>query len=70
MQRLTHEDICTFVQDKVGNEEHFQQLLREDEAAQGIIEHIINAADGVFLWVYLVERQVHRSRVIETALRV
>lgn len=63
MQRLTHEDISTFVQDKIGTDEHFKDLLREDSTTLDIIETIVSRADGVFLWVHLVERQVHRSLV-------
>lgn len=63
MQRLTHNDIATYVEEKIGNHQHFVHLLREDERAQDIIDDIISRAAGVFLWVYLVERQIRRSLV-------
>lgn len=73
MHDLTHEDISTFVKDHIGTDVHFLALLKEDSDAQDIIDSIISRAQGVFLWVYLVERQVHRSLInqdeLETLLR-
>ena len=70
MQQLTHGDISRFVWDKIGTDDHFQQLLDEDERAQDIIDEIVSRANGVFLWVYLVERQVRRSLVNKDGLGV
>lgn len=62
MHHLTQEDVRVFVRDRIGMDEHFQQLIVEDKkAARDIIDSIMRRAEGVFLWVYLVERQVHRS---------
>ncbi|KAI0121883.1 hypothetical protein F4814DRAFT_457770 [Daldinia grandis] len=49
----THQDITTFVSDRLEDVSHFPTLVdRED--MRSIVEKIVNKAEGVFLWVRLV----------------
>ncbi|KAM7211953.1 hypothetical protein V8F06_012662 [Rhypophila decipiens] len=53
LQKITRSDICSVVTDTLDNNEFFDELKRQDRAAsgQGLINKILQGADGVFLWV-------------------
>lgn len=61
MQELTADDIATYVRDVLEEDEQFTALEKQDSRAHDLIEDIIKRANGVFLWVYLVVRQLQRS---------
>ena len=64
MQDLTQADISTFVRKKLTSDELFQALMQHDpEGTEHIMRNIIWRANGVFLWVHLVIRQIRRSLV-------
>ncbi|RYP65088.1 hypothetical protein DL771_008469 [Monosporascus sp. 5C6A] len=56
MQDLTKNDIHNYVCDILENDENYQCLEEKDEQGAQLIHEIIEAAQGVFLWVVLVVR--------------
>ncbi|KAL7923952.1 hypothetical protein ACQKWADRAFT_311743 [Trichoderma austrokoningii] len=62
LQNFTREDIQRFINDKLHNNEKFNQLRKRDRlAADGLLHSITEKADGVFLWVFLVVRSLLRG---------
>ncbi|KAM7189474.1 hypothetical protein V8F33_010057 [Rhypophila sp. PSN 637] len=53
LQKITRSDICSVVTETLDNNEFFDELKHQDRAAsgQGLINKILQGADGVFLWV-------------------
>jgi hypothetical protein len=51
---LTTEDIRSYVHDLLERNEYFQELKEEDARYLDLIQDIVSAAQGVFLWVSLV----------------
>jgi hypothetical protein len=58
MQDLTRDDIRLHVEETLGSNTLFQQLRWEDSQCPDFVQNIVNAADGVFLWVFLVVRSL------------
>jgi hypothetical protein len=59
VEQLTESDISCYVEDKLGENLGFQAIQELDEQGSRLLkEQIINKAEGVFLWVYLVVRMV------------
>jgi hypothetical protein len=59
VQDMTHDDIKIYVADKLERNRSMQELIGEDpEGALGLIEEVVNKADGVFLWVVLVVKSL------------
>ncbi|KAF4634526.1 hypothetical protein G7Y89_g3578 [Cudoniella acicularis] len=55
LQDLTHNDIQAYVEDRLLNNEYMQGLLESEPLqTRDLVEEIVAAADGVFLWVHLV----------------
>jgi hypothetical protein len=55
LQDLTRGDIEYYVSDRMQSSSAFQSLVaREPEAASGLIQEVVQKADGVFLWVRIV----------------
>lgn len=54
----TRGDIQKFVYDVLERDSHFQQLRTHNEEYQTIIVDIVQKAQGVFLWVFLVVRNL------------
>lgn len=54
LQDLTRKDIQIYVCDKLGEDHRFHTLALTDRRYQGLINQIVDKAEGVFLWVYLV----------------
>lgn len=55
LQDLTHNDIRTYVQDRLVNDDSMQDLFaREPVETPLLVEEIVTTAEGVFLWVYLI----------------
>lgn len=59
LQDLTHNDLVTFVQDKLG--EHHLWTGLSIEVQDRILTEIVDKAEGVFLWVYLVVKQLRQG---------
>jgi transposase len=55
LQDLTHGDIQAYIEDRLVQDPSMQDLsTREPEETAELVKEIVTAADGVFLWVYLV----------------
>ncbi|KAL2681180.1 hypothetical protein Neosp_008787 [[Neocosmospora] mangrovei] len=63
LEDLTREDIRRFVEDELGSKPRFQKLASKDKRCESIPGLIVERADGVFLWVYLVIRSLERGLV-------
>lgn len=50
---FTHDDISTFVKRSINKSEEFLDLVVNGAAYRDLVEELIEAAQGVFLWVYL-----------------
>ncbi|KAI9147598.1 hypothetical protein HJFPF1_12627 [Paramyrothecium foliicola] len=62
VENLTGEDIRTYVQDNLCGNKRFVDLQRNMTDKADFLKHeIANRADGVFLWVYLVTRNLLRG---------
>ncbi|GLB08902.1 hypothetical protein AtubIFM57258_004811 [Aspergillus tubingensis] len=51
---LTWGDIRKYVDDRLGKHERFRELQLSDDKCPNIVESIVDTAQGVFLWVFLV----------------
>ncbi|GLA87494.1 hypothetical protein AtubIFM56815_001920 [Aspergillus tubingensis] len=51
---LTREDIRIYVEDRLGKHERFRELQLSDDKCPNLVEAIVDTAQGVFLWVFLV----------------
>ncbi|KAH8782029.1 hypothetical protein F5882DRAFT_499362 [Hyaloscypha sp. PMI_1271] len=58
MQDLTRGDIELYVRDILENDVGFQELRRRDSHCLDLIQDVVDAAKGVFLWVFLVVRSL------------
>jgi hypothetical protein len=59
VQDMTYDDIKLYVADNLERNRNTQDLLDEDpEGSSGLIEELVNKADGVFLWVVLVAKSL------------
>ncbi|KAI0099416.1 hypothetical protein F4814DRAFT_113707 [Daldinia grandis] len=64
LQDLTMSDIETYVRDHLESHSRFKQLsIRNESAAQGLVDKITTRAQGVFLWVYLVVKSMIRGLI-------
>ncbi|KAL8340959.1 hypothetical protein RB601_006862 [Gaeumannomyces tritici] len=63
MQDLTREDIQKYVCDTFENDVNYHELEEEDGAGRNLINEIIEAAQGVFLWIILVVRSFQEGLV-------
>ncbi|KAF4633849.1 hypothetical protein G7Y89_g4262 [Cudoniella acicularis] len=55
LQDLTHGNITNYVNDRFSKNRKWAKLVHQDPlAAQNLVREIVDAADGVFLWVRLV----------------
>jgi hypothetical protein len=54
IQDLTRPDIEIYVRDTLQNNVDYQTLQETDEGTPDLVKDIVDAANGVFLWVYLV----------------
>ncbi|QIX02212.1 hypothetical protein AMS68_007729 [Peltaster fructicola] len=59
IQRYTKVDIALFVNSLLSNDTSFQRLADRDASA--LVREIIEKADGVFLWVFLVVKSLLRG---------
>jgi len=58
MHELTTQDIRSFAEDNLARDERFMELRKHDDRCPDFIEEIVQTADGVFLWVFLVVRSL------------
>lgn len=76
LHQLTHEDISFYVSDKMQNDYRMQRLLKSHpDESKALMEEIVEASAGVFLWVRLVvqsllEGLMNRDSVADLQLRL
>ncbi|PMD37788.1 hypothetical protein L207DRAFT_514949 [Hyaloscypha variabilis F] len=58
VHEFTRGDIHLYVEETLGTNSRFQQLLKEDPECPNFVWSIVWDADGVFLWVFLVTRSI------------
>jgi hypothetical protein len=58
MQYLTSDDIAAYARDTLESDKNFVKLMEDDDKADGLIDEVIERANGVFLWVHLVVIQL------------
>jgi len=58
MQDLTKKDIRLYIRDTLEEDIGFQELKRRDNRSLDLVKDIVDAAQGVFLWVFLVVRSL------------
>ncbi|KAK8121837.1 hypothetical protein PG984_010507 [Apiospora sp. TS-2023a] len=56
MQDFNRGDIDTYVHDTFTKDDNYQDLEDRDTAGKALLDEIVECANGVFLWVYLVVR--------------
>lgn len=62
LEDLTHEDINTYVQEELGSNRRFKYLQKLDPlGAYVLIHRLLGKAEGVFLWVRLVVRELLKN---------
>jgi hypothetical protein len=61
LEDFTRDDIKRFAEDRLGQNSHFKALQASDPRYQCLLEEIVDAAQGVFLWVFLVVRSLLRG---------
>jgi Cdc6-like AAA superfamily ATPase len=54
MQDFNHQDINTYIEDEFANDDNYQELEDVETLGKSLVEDIVTAANGVFLWVVLV----------------
>lgn len=57
----TKEDIKLYIQNNLEEDDRFAKLITEDDRYQELVTDIMNKAQGVFLWVFLVVRSLLRG---------
>jgi hypothetical protein len=58
LEDLTREDIRCYVSDKFNEHEQYHRLKALDPGYTDIVEEVVRKAQGVFLWVFLVVRDL------------
>ncbi|RYO39085.1 hypothetical protein AA0113_g11227 [Alternaria arborescens] len=58
MQDFNYQNINTYINDVFENDNNYQELEDKDTLGQELIQEIVTAANGVFLWVVLVVRSL------------
>ncbi|KAF2446570.1 hypothetical protein P171DRAFT_357633, partial [Karstenula rhodostoma CBS 690.94] len=61
VQNLTANDIRIYVKEELENNPAFQKLVENDRSYAVLIDEIVDAAHGVFLWVHLAVRSLLRG---------
>lgn len=61
LQDLTSDDMRTFIRDRLEENERFKELSEKDNRATSLVEDILERAQGVFLWLNLVVRDLRRG---------
>ena len=61
LQDFTPGDIQRYVEDQLGKDTRFLKLMSKDSRYWQLINDIVNKAQGVFLWVFLVVRSLLRG---------
>jgi hypothetical protein len=61
LQDITKQDITAYIDVQIANHQHMRNLrARDADSANKLVQEIVSRADGVFLWVVLVVKQLLR----------
>ena len=63
LEDITKHDIELYVRNTLEASSHFMSLRERDSRYQGLVDEIVNKADGVFLWVFLIVRSLLQGLV-------
>jgi hypothetical protein len=58
LEDLTREDIRKYVTDAFEDNDHYKTLIQFDSGYSGLVGQIVDRAQGVFLWVFLVVQEL------------
>ena len=58
MRDFNHQDINAYVKDVLENDNNYQELEDRETLGKNLIQEVVTAANGVFLWVVLVVRSL------------
>ncbi|KAF2111502.1 hypothetical protein BDV96DRAFT_184131 [Lophiotrema nucula] len=58
LEDLTRNDIALYVRHKIERHERYNILHMKDGQSQELVQQIVDKADGVFLWVFLVTKSI------------
>ncbi|KAF2112303.1 hypothetical protein BDV96DRAFT_158320 [Lophiotrema nucula] len=61
LEEHTRGDILKYVRDTLRKSSRFAKLARQDPRRRGLIKEIVDRANGVFLWVFLVVQSLLRG---------
>jgi hypothetical protein len=61
LQDFTREDIRLYIRDLLEKDPRFLKLTKKEDGYHVLVEEIVDKAQGVFLWVYLVVRSLLRG---------
>ena len=61
MEDFNHRDISTYVNNVFDNDDDYQELQDIETSGSALVEEIVTAANGVFLWVVLVVRSLQEG---------
>jgi hypothetical protein len=61
LEEHNRNDINTYVHDMIATSPDFKALQREDATCNSLIDEIVDRAQGVFLWVFLIVRSLIRG---------
>ncbi|KAF2004327.1 hypothetical protein P154DRAFT_485533 [Amniculicola lignicola CBS 123094] len=61
LEDLTRGDITRYVREQLKTHQRFHLLRQRDQRYEDLVEQIVNKAQGVFLWVFLVVRSLMRG---------
>ncbi|KAJ4353721.1 clathrin associated protein complex medium subunit [Didymosphaeria variabile] len=68
MQDLTSDDIRMYIREELENNKAFQQLAMDNQEYNHLVNEIVDAAQGVFLWVHLAVRSLLQGITNEDGL--
>ncbi|KAK7706210.1 hypothetical protein SLS57_009749 [Botryosphaeria dothidea] len=63
LENLNRDDIDSYVRSTLVEDQRFVRLCKENTFYQELVEEIVEKAQGVFLWVYLVVRSLRKGLV-------
>jgi len=69
LEDLTKQDIYRYVSDKLQEHDQYDKLIQADESYTKLIDEVVRKAQGVFLWVFLVVRDLLEGLTYNDTMR-
>jgi hypothetical protein len=69
LEDLTNQDIYRYVADKLQEHDQYHRLVKANESYSKLIEEVVRKAQGVFLWVFLVVRDLLEGLTYNDTMR-